>query len=789
MNIIRKFYLMLKTAETMVYAGNWETLMTAMDVKQTTEAAQGCLELKERLKKGEIDKATYDEKTKQLKMGVPVLLPHFQRKDGAGNGALMDDAEWSNIFLYDLDDECVKADGKAYYERWIRGHETEWGILFAQISLRGGLHLLAIRPDGMSVEEAQAWLHKQIGDPHTKWDGSCRDLRRRMILAPSDYLLYMDDDALKFDEAPAKAVAETDAQKKATLETRTNGQKPTVAYESDYEQDACKLWVEAQQVAGMTLKEAEEGERHETLKTILAKSGIAQVVDQDELEQLVAADCPAWWQHDATDIKNLIRDFAEKYVDTPVRVGDSGKKACGVGTSASKAAAAAEFKPRRTDYDNPMIFRPSCKTQLPDGLRQCLGSVTDSKLWIPEILAAIVTCGANLPQITSRDPMGYVHPSLLSLIIWAESGAGKSEVLRPVNILATPMREDDALARKKRKAFKELKKSRKSSDALPAPPTDPICELPLDSTPAARAERAELAEATGRILFTVSDEGGCILSSSEKFESWQLWYNAGWAEETLQIARSSDDSIEAYVHARLSCVMAAQPVYKSLIASTILQGMASRIMNVVLKKEVGPLVPLKPISKADEQAIIDLARRLRALPEKELDLPKLRLAMKHWEEDTVKKAIEVGDIVMEDPGIRGRIMASCYRIGVVLTCCWMVDPSAKKKGGDSTLVIDQCLMLADYLADSFTILFKEDVERLKSGDWHLALSAKGSSEPKTPAKTANEQILDSLPNEFTKKDLAEKKPGAKDSTLRGLLKSWIDGGKLQKTGKVYKKVS
>lgn len=780
---------MLKTAETMVFAGSWETLMAAMDVKQTTEAAKGCLELKERLEKGEIDKATYDEKTKQLKMGVPVLLPHFQRKDGAGNGALMDDAEWSNIFLYDLDDEGVKADGKAYYERWIRGHEAEWGILFVQISLRGGLHLLAIRPEGMSVEEAQAWLYDKIGDTATMYDTSCKDLRRRMILAPSDYILYMDEERLKFADTAAEADAQADAQKKAPLGKRTDGRKPTIADESDDDEvDADKLWAEAQQVAALSLKAAEEGERHETLKTILAKSGIAQVLGQDDLAEQVAADCPEWWKHDETDIKNLIRDFAEKYVDTPVRVGDSGKKA-GVGASASKAAAAAEFKPRRTDYDNPMIFRPSCKTQLPDGLRQCLGSVTDPKLWIPEILAAIVTCGANLPQITSRDPMGYVHPSLLSLIIWAESGAGKSEVLRPVNILATPMREDDALARKKRKAFKELKKSRKASDALPAPPTDPICELPLDSTPAARAERAELAEATGRILFTVSDEGGCILSSSEKFESWQLWYNAGWAEETLQIARSSDDSIEAYVHARLSCVMAAQPVYKSLIASTILQGMASRIMNVVLKKEVGPLVPLKPISKADEQAIIDLARRLRALPEKELDLPKLRLAMKHWEEDTVKKAIEVGDIVMQDDGIRGRIMTSCYRIGVVLTCCWMVDPSAKKKGGDSTLVIDQCLMLADYLADTFTLLFRDDVERLKSGDWHLVLSAKGSSESKTPAKTANELILDALPDEFTKKDLAEKKPGAKDSTLRGLLKSWIDGGKLLKTGKVYKKVS
>ena len=285
MNIIRKFYLMLKTAETMVYAGNWETLMTAMDVKQTTEAAQGCLELKERLKKGEIDKATYDEKTKQLKMGVPVLLPHYLRKDGAGKGALMDDAEWSDLYFYDMDDTGIKADCKAYYERWIRGHETDFCIVFAQISLRGGLHLLAIRPEGMSVEEAQAWLHKQIGDPHTKWDESCKDLRRRMILAPSDYILYMDEERLKF----ADTTAEADAQKKAPFVKSTNEHKADGAANKsdDAEVDADKLWAEAQQVAGLTLKEAEEGERHETLKTILAKSGIAQVLGQDELAELV----------------------------------------------------------------------------------------------------------------------------------------------------------------------------------------------------------------------------------------------------------------------------------------------------------------------------------------------------------------------------------------------------------------------------------------------------------------------------------------------------------------------
>jgi hypothetical protein len=213
----------------------------------------------------------------------------------------------------------------------------------------------------MSVEEAQAWLYEKIGDTATKYDSSCKDLRRRMLLAPIEYILYMDEERLKFADTAAEADAQADAQKKAPLGKRTNGQKPTIADESnDDEVDADKLWAEAQQVAALSLKAAEEGERHETLKTILAKSGIAQVLDQDDLAEQVAADCPEWWKHDATDIKNLIRDFAEKYVDTPVRVGDSGKKA-GVGASASKAAAAAEFKPRRTDYDNPLIFLRAVK--------------------------------------------------------------------------------------------------------------------------------------------------------------------------------------------------------------------------------------------------------------------------------------------------------------------------------------------------------------------------------------------------------------------------------------------
>ena len=86
---------------------------------------------------------------------------------------------------------------------------------------------------------------------------------------------------------------QTDLRVLGETQNRTytyTGSKSGIRGEIDDEQDAGKLWVEAQQVAGLTLNEADEGERHETLKTILAKSGIAQVLGQDELAELVAAD-------------------------------------------------------------------------------------------------------------------------------------------------------------------------------------------------------------------------------------------------------------------------------------------------------------------------------------------------------------------------------------------------------------------------------------------------------------------------------------------------------------------
>ena len=727
----------------------------------------------------------------ELKEKLPWYTPHYWRfRNNHRSKADADPEAFTFRTCIDIDEEAVVEDAKRIALLINDDEDSPWHGLCERVwySARKKLHIDLRLPVGLTIEEAQRLFCEALGVPY---DSSATTPERFIYLTRQDDEIYRSP---KYMEELSEK--EIDLRRKAyqrrglTIDGRKDSKKVHGAVNREEktpaptdeqtnheagQDEAWSLWQEAERLAGVELASAKEGERHETLKRILAKSGIAQVLTRDELEECVSRSAPDYFVDDHKDMSDLLRDFSERYVDIPVKVGaDKG--------TTGAAGAAKAFTPRREDYNFPMFFRPSCKTQLPDGLRQCVASVSNPELWIPTVLATIVACGANIPQISATDPMGYTHPvGLLSAILWGESGAGKSEVLRCVNLLSTAMREEDKLARNKRKAYKELKKSRKASTALPPSPTDPICELPLDSTPAARAERAELAEPTKRILFTVSDEGGAILSCTEKFESWQLWYSSGWAEETIQIARSSDDSVEAYISARLSCVMAAQPIYKPLIASTIPQGMASRIMNVVLHKDKpGPLTPLKPISAKDEQAIIDLARRLRALPEQQLTLPKLSHALKRWEEETVEKAVEQGDLVMQDDGIRGRIMTSAYRMGCILTACWMVDPKAGKKGGDSNLVIDQCLMLADYLSDTFTMLFRADVERFKSGDLSFLMSAKAPSEAKACGvkKTANDKVLEALSEEFTKADLKAKKPKASDSTLRGLIKTWIDAGRI-----------
>ena len=57
-----------------------------------------------------------------------------------------------------------------------------------------GFRLFFAVPEGMSLEEAQKWMSRQLGDEH--YDGCVKDLARCSFVVPRDYILYLDEEGL-----------------------------------------------------------------------------------------------------------------------------------------------------------------------------------------------------------------------------------------------------------------------------------------------------------------------------------------------------------------------------------------------------------------------------------------------------------------------------------------------------------------------------------------------------------------------------------------------------------------
>ena len=102
-------------------------------------------------------------------------------------------------------------------------------------------------------------------------------------------------------------------------------------------------------------------------------------------------------------------------------------------------------------------------------------------------------------------------------------------------------------------------------------------------------------------------------------------------------------------------------------------------------------------------------------------------------------------------------------------------------GGDTAC--EEALYLADYMTDVTIALFGRDIAR----EMAPVADIQPIATARTATATANDLVLDRLPEAFAKSDLKALKPKASDSTLRGLLKKWVDEGRIERDGANYRK--
>ena len=158
------------------------------------QVAKKCAEIEdalERYRSGELTQDEYETLKAQLKKRLPIFTFHAAFKNGRRKN---DDAIPSGMSIYDLDH--IPNPRAKWAE--IEARKEELGILLSHISPSlEGLRLVFLMQQGMNLEQAQAWMARQLGD--AQYDSCVKDYARCSFAVPREYVLFVDEEGLFSD--------------------------------------------------------------------------------------------------------------------------------------------------------------------------------------------------------------------------------------------------------------------------------------------------------------------------------------------------------------------------------------------------------------------------------------------------------------------------------------------------------------------------------------------------------------------------------------------------------------
>ena len=158
--------------------------------------ADVCAQIKDALeavRRGEMSPEDFETLKSNLKKALIIFTFHATFKNGSRKN---DDAIPSGLSIYDLD-HMPNPLGK-----WqeIEPRKEELGIVLAHVTPSSeGLRLVFIVPPGMNLEQAQAWMARQLGD--AQYDACVKDFARCSFAVPREYVLFVDEERL-FSSSP-----------------------------------------------------------------------------------------------------------------------------------------------------------------------------------------------------------------------------------------------------------------------------------------------------------------------------------------------------------------------------------------------------------------------------------------------------------------------------------------------------------------------------------------------------------------------------------------------------------
>ena len=734
----------------------WDKLIDSPEVKN----------LCDRIAELDPNAEDYNDRKQALKRRLPIIIPHAA--SFANGKRISADATPSGLAMLDVDHVDNPRD---WFESIDKQLLSDNRIYLVAITASGkGLRIIGERLETSSVgsngirqfetiEAAQLRIATALGI--TEYDAVTKDLARASYVVPRDYILWIYEAGLL--EMPDDA--------------------PSVA-PGLYPDKALPPHEEVSSVASESDSDTAEGD--------LTYRGIpyADIVQQ-LLIAIGAADGAVQGERNTVyfSMANYMRYICDFNVELLLQVlPDFGLSE----TERRQVITSAIGRPRKSQI--PMILQgviAVCEREM-SNLKSQPANAKSTDLALPELPRLLKLVCRRLPAdyrpamiVASLPVLGtlatgirfeYLDRQEQSLsffsCITAPAASGKSFIRKPLDLLLTPINENDELEREKEQAYKEKLRASKNSKNQPEDPH--ACPRNNGISISIAKLLQLLTYAEGKHLIGIGEEMDTLVKTeragvwSQKSDIYRLAFDNGVYGQ----AYMSDASFNAHIKVYYNLLLTGTPNSLKRFFKDPEDGLITRVCFAQLPDTSFTEIPaFASYTEAEKAEIIRWARQLDA-EKGTISCPQVGTVIADWLERKRQQAIDADSHAMDT--LRRRAAVIGFRAGML---CYLLENHkyTKTVGAFAEWV-------AEYIFRNQMELYGPQIEQ----------TYKSSIESQTE-RGAAASLLSLLPEEFTAADLiklrARKGQSVKSSAISMVLNRWKANHRIEKaTETTWRKV-
>ena len=685
----------------------------------------------------------YADEKNRLKRQLPIIIPHAQSFKGTKRKS--EDAEPSGLVMLDVDHV---ADPQSVYAQQVAPVVEAQRIYFAAITPSGhGLRLIAERLRGEAIEDAQCRLAKVCG--FEQIDGVTKDLARASYMMPREMVLHYEPQPLF--EAPKEEDALAVLPAGDTPEAAGEGAMAALAADEPAYKGIPYSAIAQQLMALIGSGDgAEQGERNTVYFSL---ANYMRYICDFNADLLLSA-LPAFGlseEERRRTIHSALGRPRKNYIPATLQ---SAITICEQQRKTEKAFELTPIEELVKGVDLP---------RLPRLLQLVLKRVPET--YRPALIIALLPV---LGTLATRVRFLYLDKQKHSLsffsCISAPAASGKSFIRKPIDLLLTPINEQDAIERKKEQDYKEQLRATKNAKMQPQDPHACPRNNGVNISIAKLLQLLTYAE--GKHLIGICEEMDTLLKT-ERAGTWSQKsdiYRLGFDNAEYGQAYMSDNSFSAKVPVYYNLLLTGTPgsMHRFFKQDTIENGLMTRTCFAQLPDTSYAEMPVfEPYSQRERDEIIGWARKLDQ-EEGEISCTVVERAIAQWVEEKRQRALDADNHAADI--LRRRCAVIGFRAGML---CFLLENRIPKRS-----IGEFATWVAEYVFVNQMELFGDKLEQELTAS--LDRSERGSL-------TA---LIDLLPPVFCTHDLialrAKRGQSVKPNAVATLLLRWEKAGRITK---------